>query len=81
MSHHLIQCNYNLVCLRINGSISSSLNLFISTVLKLTQDSTIYHNILDETIKMEERQVVSVEILRSLLRIGDRVLEDLRIKI
>ena len=30
---------------------------------------------------MDERQVVSVEVLRSLLRIGDRVLEDLRIKI
>ena len=30
---------------------------------------------------MDERQVVSVEVLRALLRIGDRVLEDLRIKI
>ena len=30
---------------------------------------------------MDERQVVSVEVLRSLFRIGDRVLEDLRIKI
>ena len=30
---------------------------------------------------MDERQVVSVEILRSLLRIGERVLEDLRIKV
>ena len=30
---------------------------------------------------MDERQVVSVEVLRSLLRIGDRVLEDLQIQI